>query len=104
MGQRTGFNRQLNDTTKRFTYFVPRDWAWQQTETEFPSLHKKLFMPEYEYHVSQINFNIYHKTYRGDGGTRRYLEAGVPPSTCTTTPSCSYLLSKESGQVMYGRA
>lgn len=52
MGQRTGFNRQLNDTTKRFTYFVPRDWAWQQTETEFPSLYKKLFMPEYEYHVS----------------------------------------------------
>lgn len=52
MGQRTGFNRQLNDTTRRFTYFVPRDWAWQQTETEFPSLYKKLFMPEYEYHVS----------------------------------------------------
>lgn len=52
MGQRTGFNRQLNDTTRRYTYFVPRDWAWQQTETEFPSLYKKLFMPEFEYHVS----------------------------------------------------
>lgn len=54
MGMLSGFNAQLNDTTRRFTYFVPRDWAWQQTEIEFPSTHKKLFMPEFAYHVSTI--------------------------------------------------
>lgn len=54
MGQNADFNLQLNDTRRRFTYFVPRDWAWQQTEIEFPSTHKKLFMPEFFYHVSGI--------------------------------------------------
>lgn len=53
MGQNADFNLQLNDTRRRFTYFVPRDWAWQQTQTEFPSTHKKLFMPEFYYHVSE---------------------------------------------------
>lgn len=52
MGMSSKFNDQLNETNKRFTYFVPRDWAWQQTEKEFPSTHKKLFMREYAYHVS----------------------------------------------------
>lgn len=54
MGKNADFNTQLNDTRRRFTYFVPRDWAWQQTEIEFPSTHKKLFMPEFFYHVSGI--------------------------------------------------
>lgn len=53
---RSGFNTQLNDTTRRFTYFVPRDWAWQQTEIEFPSTHKKLFMQDFAYHVSKTTF------------------------------------------------
>lgn len=53
MGQNADFNSQLNDTKRRFTYFVPSDWAWQQTEIEFPSTHKKLFMPEFHYHVSE---------------------------------------------------
>lgn len=52
MGRNADFNLQLNDTRRRFTYFVPRDWAWQQTQTEFPSTHKKLFMPDFYYHVS----------------------------------------------------
>lgn len=52
MGQLSGFNAQLNDTTRRFTYFVPRDYAWTTTEINFPSTHKKLFMPEFAYHVS----------------------------------------------------
>lgn len=55
MGRNADFNLQLNDTKRRFTYFVPRDWAWQQTEIEFPSTHKKLFMPEFYYHVSSIS-------------------------------------------------
>ncbi|KAJ6637756.1 Fasciclin-1 [Pseudolycoriella hygida] len=54
MGLHSGFNSQLNDTTRRFTYFVPRDWAWQQTEIEFPSTHKKLFMPEFSYHARAV--------------------------------------------------
>ncbi|XP_037026779.1 fasciclin-1 isoform X3 [Bradysia coprophila] len=54
MGMLSGFNAQLNDTTRRFTYFVPRDWAWQQTEIEFPSTHKKLFMPEFNWHARAI--------------------------------------------------
>lgn len=51
MGENADFNLQLNDTRKRFTYFVPRDWAWQQTEIEYPSAHKKLFMPTFSYQV-----------------------------------------------------
>lgn len=54
MGNNADFNLQLNDTKRRFTYFVPRDWAWQQTEIEFPSTHKKLFMPEFHYHARAI--------------------------------------------------
>lgn len=51
MGVNADFNTQLNDTRKRFTYFVPRDWAWQQTEIEYPSAHKKLFMSAFSYQV-----------------------------------------------------
>lgn len=58
MGVNADFNLQLNDTRRRFTYFVPRDYAWQQTEIEFPSTHKKLFMPEFYYHVSEIFLQI----------------------------------------------
>ncbi|XP_025602312.2 fasciclin-1 isoform X3 [Athalia rosae] len=54
LGQRTGFNNQLNDTRKRFTYFVPRDSAWQAAEIQYPSTYKKLFMPEFAYHAEQI--------------------------------------------------
>ncbi|XP_046589461.1 fasciclin-1 isoform X2 [Neodiprion lecontei] len=54
LGQRRGFNNQLNDTRKRFTYFVPRDFAWKAAEIKFPSTYKKLFMPEYSYHAEQI--------------------------------------------------
>lgn len=52
LGQRRGFNDQLNDTTKRFTYFVPYDYAWNVAMTRYPSTYKKLFMPEFSYHVS----------------------------------------------------
>lgn len=52
MGQQSNFNAQLNDVTKRFTYFVPRDLAWQQVRTAIPSTFKVLFMPEYAAQVS----------------------------------------------------
>lgn len=47
-----GFNSQLNDTQRRFTYFVPRDYAWNRLQIDYPSLHKKLFMRDFAYHVS----------------------------------------------------
>lgn len=54
MGQRHNFNDQLNDTTKRFTYFAPRDYAWNVAEISYPSTMKKLFMSDYAYHTKQI--------------------------------------------------
>ncbi|GFG33414.1 hypothetical protein Cfor_04085, partial [Coptotermes formosanus] len=54
LGRQGNFNEELGDTTKRFTYFVPRDFAWQKAEMSFPSAHKKLFMKDYAYHVRQI--------------------------------------------------
>lgn len=54
LGQQERFNEQLNDTRKRFTYFVPRDSAWEKAEIHSPSAHKKLFMKEFSYHVKQI--------------------------------------------------
>ncbi|XP_076379122.1 fasciclin 1 Fas1 domain-containing isoform X2 [Megalopta genalis] len=54
LGQRHEFNEQLNDTTKRFTYFAPRDYAWDVAEITYPSTMKKLFMPEFSYHTKQI--------------------------------------------------
>ncbi|XP_018306002.1 fasciclin-1 isoform X4 [Mycetomoellerius zeteki] len=54
LGQRRGFNDQLNDTTKRFTYFAPYDYAWKDAANNYPSTTKKLFMPEFSYHTKQI--------------------------------------------------
>ncbi|KAK2584687.1 hypothetical protein KPH14_007026 [Odynerus spinipes] len=54
LGQRRGFNEQLNDTKKRFTYFAPRDYAWAEANITYPSTIKKLFMPEFSYHTKQI--------------------------------------------------
>lgn len=54
LGQQRGFNNQLNDTTKRFTYFVPHDYAWRDAANNYPSTTKKLFMTEFSYHVSKL--------------------------------------------------
>lgn len=62
MGQNSNFNLQLNDTTKRFTYFVPRDLAWQQVRTAIPSTYKVLFMPDYASQVSDYSFLIHFLT------------------------------------------
>jgi hypothetical protein len=51
LGKQSGFNEQLSDTTKKFTYFVPRNRAWEEASVDHPSAIKKLFMPEYYYHV-----------------------------------------------------
>lgn len=48
---------------KRFTYFVPRDYAWKMLLNENPSVYKKLFMPENAYIVSSISslWKVLHK-------------------------------------------
>ncbi|CAH1730246.1 unnamed protein product [Chironomus riparius] len=54
LGTRNRFNDQLNATSARYTYFVPRDKAWRSLENEFPSVYKKLFMPDFSYHANSI--------------------------------------------------
>lgn len=48
------FNQKLDDRNKRFTFFVPRDKAWQALQRMLPSVHKKLFMPDFSYHSEVI--------------------------------------------------
>ncbi|KAJ8919082.1 hypothetical protein NQ315_012067, partial [Exocentrus adspersus] len=52
LGELQGFNKLVNDTTKKFTYFVPRDKAWADAKVKIPSAIKKLFMREYAYHAT----------------------------------------------------
>ena len=51
MGQRTGFNDRLEDRSKRFTYFVPRDKAWVNSESIYPNALRKLNSPEFDFEV-----------------------------------------------------
>ncbi|KAL1505831.1 hypothetical protein ABEB36_005303 [Hypothenemus hampei] len=51
LGQMQQFNAQLNETNKKFTYFVPRNKAWQDAKVVMPSAIKKLFMYDYAYHA-----------------------------------------------------
>lgn len=60
LGRQQQFNAQLNETNKKFTYFVPRNIAWQNAKVEMPSAIKKLFMPDFAYHVSfPTNFQYF---------------------------------------------
>ncbi|KAK0090063.1 hypothetical protein PV326_004250, partial [Microctonus aethiopoides] len=54
LGTRRNFNEQLNDTKKRFTYFVPSNSAWENAKISVPSTYAKLFMSDYSYHTRQI--------------------------------------------------
>ncbi|XP_034488533.1 fasciclin-1 isoform X2 [Drosophila innubila] len=54
MGEFSHFNDQLNNTQRRYTFFVPRDKGWQQTELDYPSAHKKLFMRDFHYHSKNL--------------------------------------------------
>ncbi|KAF4520035.1 hypothetical protein B566_EDAN008322 [Ephemera danica] len=54
LGNVQRFNEQLKDNHKRFTFFVPRDAAWDKAELHFPTAHKKLFMRDFQYHAQQI--------------------------------------------------
>lgn len=52
MGERAGLNGILEERTKRFTYFVPRDKAWQNSETVYPNALRKLNNIDYNFEVS----------------------------------------------------
>ncbi|XP_074115008.1 fasciclin 1 Fas1 domain-containing isoform X1 [Cotesia typhae] len=54
LGQRRNFNDRLSEPKKRYTYFVPRNSAWEKAKNIFPSAYKKIFMPEFSYHTRQI--------------------------------------------------
>ncbi|XP_055384345.1 fasciclin-1-like isoform X2 [Condylostylus longicornis] len=54
IGTFSDFNKQLGDTTKRYTYFVTRDKGWEYLRNEQPSKYKKIFMPEFRYHSTQL--------------------------------------------------
>ncbi|XP_059487719.1 fasciclin-1 isoform X2 [Neocloeon triangulifer] len=54
LGQGERFNEQLSNPFKRYTYFVPRDSAWEKAELHYPSTHKKLFMRDFQYHARSI--------------------------------------------------
>ncbi|KAM8703079.1 hypothetical protein ACLKA7_005417 [Drosophila subpalustris] len=54
MGEFSHFNDQLNNTQRRYTFFVPRDKGWQKTELDYPSAHKKLFMRDFYYHSKNL--------------------------------------------------
>lgn len=57
LGQFSTFNEQLNNTQRRYTYFVTRDKGWQKTGLDLPSVHKKLFMKDFAYHVRRIRYS-----------------------------------------------
>ncbi|XP_057339483.1 fasciclin-1 isoform X4 [Microplitis mediator] len=54
LGQQRGFNDRLSEPRKRYTYFVPRDSAWEKAKNIYPSAYKKIFMKEFNYHTKQI--------------------------------------------------
>lgn len=53
MGARTQFNSLLDDRQTRFTYFVPRDKAWLNSENLYPHALPKLKSAEYDVEVSE---------------------------------------------------
>lgn len=55
MGQSDSFNEQLKNPQMLFMYFVPRNEAWDAIKLSLPSTYKKLFMPQFAYHVSSIS-------------------------------------------------
>lgn len=52
LAKESEFLKQINDTNKKYTFFVPSDAAWKEFSVQNPSAHKKLFMPDFNYHVS----------------------------------------------------
>lgn len=54
MGERTGINQRLEDRSKRFTYFVPRDKAWENSQSFYPRALRKLNSAEYDFEVCGV--------------------------------------------------
>lgn len=59
LGNRTGINTRLSDPQHKFTYFVPRDSAWERAEIDYPSAMKKIMhMTQFDYHVCTMIFQL----------------------------------------------
>nr|XP_018899589.1 PREDICTED: fasciclin-1 isoform X3 [Bemisia tabaci] len=58
LGQNLNFNDQLDDMSRRYTYFVPRDYAWKKMEVQYPSAYKKFFMRDYGYNDVYENLQV----------------------------------------------
>ncbi|XP_068630999.1 fasciclin-1 [Battus philenor] len=54
LGKKQMFNHQLDEMEHRYTYFVPRDHAWQKFQIRHPSAYKALFREDYGYYTKQI--------------------------------------------------
>ncbi|XP_055716289.1 fasciclin-1-like [Phlebotomus papatasi] len=54
IGSQKNFNQQLAEKTKRFTYFVPRDRAWKNSEAVYPQALRKLFLSEFANQAADI--------------------------------------------------
>ncbi|VVD01840.1 unnamed protein product [Leptidea sinapis] len=54
LGKRQMFNHQLKDIEHRYTYFVPRDHAWQKFQIRHPSAYNALFKEDFGYYTKQI--------------------------------------------------
>uniref|UniRef100_A0A8D8RZB0 Fasciclin-1 n=1 Tax=Cacopsylla melanoneura TaxID=428564 RepID=A0A8D8RZB0_9HEMI len=54
LGEMLHFNDQLDNTKNKYTYFVPRDAAWDKIKIQSPSMYKKVFMEDFAPNVKQI--------------------------------------------------
>uniref|UniRef100_A0ABK9NFQ6 FAS1 domain-containing protein n=1 Tax=Glossina morsitans morsitans TaxID=37546 RepID=A0ABK9NFQ6_GLOMM len=55
LGGLSFFNEQLRNMDRKFTYFVPRDYAWERAANQFPEIVKKLQMPQFNFHGKKEN-------------------------------------------------
>ncbi|KAL9890050.1 fasciclin-1-like [Glossina fuscipes fuscipes] len=53
-GNLSFFNEQLRNMDRKFTYFVPRDYAWERATEQFPEVVKKLQMPDFNFHSQYL--------------------------------------------------
>lgn len=88
MGNLADFNLQLNDSSRRFTYFVPRETAWENARIDFPSIHKKLFMGDFSYQVRSQALPFVHAGLAADRILRFRSNIAVPPDTGAPLGRC----------------
>uniref|UniRef100_A0A1A9VEI5 FAS1 domain-containing protein n=1 Tax=Glossina austeni TaxID=7395 RepID=A0A1A9VEI5_GLOAU len=51
LGSMSFFNDQLRNMDRKFTYFVPSDYAWERAAEQFPEVVRKLQLPDFNFHL-----------------------------------------------------